>query len=165
MTLRSSTIRPVLFGGASLAMAGTVALWVVPTAEQEVISANHTVIPEASTVTEERILTAPPLVSAGESSEGGIFVQATEPVTAPATDSLPWITVSSDGYFRYRFFQSVDDSAEPGFVISTDGEFWEDALVLDVWRVDRRESRDEFEAILAPPRIAVPRILVNEVLP
>jgi hypothetical protein len=79
--------------------------------------------------------------------------------------SLPWIDVSPDGYFRYRFERPVNDATEQVFRISSDGVSWEEALVLDVWKTHASPGINHFEAVFAPPLVPAPRILVNETSP
>ncbi len=79
--------------------------------------------------------------------------------------SLPWIDASPDGYFRYRFERSANDTSEQVFRISSDGVSWEEALVLDVWKTHATQGVNHFEAVFAPPLVPAPRILVNETTP
>lgn len=93
------------------------------------------------------------------------------PAPVPAAPALailpdaPWIEVSPDGYFRYRFTRASGDDTETEFEISANGIDWEDALVLDIWKTEVRETETGYEAILAPPVFPAPRILVNERIP
>jgi hypothetical protein len=76
-----------------------------------------------------------------------------------------WVDVSPDGYFRYRFQRALNDDTEATFEISSNGKDWEEALVLDVWKVESTPHMNLFEAILAPPTTPSHRILVNESSP
>jgi hypothetical protein len=96
------------------------------------------------------------------------------PLAGPATHTSPpepwlgqnpWIEISPDGYFRYRFQRAAGDDTEATFEISSNGKDWEDGLVLDVWKTESTPRTNHFEAILAPPAIPSHRILVNESTP
>lgn len=76
-----------------------------------------------------------------------------------------WLAVSADGFFRHRFHRKAGQKGNDQFWISSDGASWEEALVLDVWRVSRGVDSDEFEAIIAPPTEPKPFIIVSETPP
>lgn len=79
--------------------------------------------------------------------------------------SSSWIAVSPDGFFRYRFHRASGSAKGESFWVSTDGVLWEEALILDVWKVSRDSGIDEFEAIIAPPVEPKPLIIVSETPP
>jgi hypothetical protein len=106
----------------------------------------------------------------GSQTRSAKIAQAADPLVnasppEPWLGQDPWIEVSPDGYFRYRFQRAVDDDTEATFEISTNGKDWEEALVLDVWKTESTPRANLFEAILAPPAIPSHRILVNESTP
>jgi hypothetical protein len=88
----------------------------------------------------------------------------TPSVSHPAGES-PWIDLSPDGFFRYRFERPLKDTSERTFWLSPDGLGWEEALVLDVWETHSSEKSNHFEAIFAPLHIPAPRIFVLESKP
>lgn len=102
-----------------------------------------------------------PDLDAPESLDGSDSDSASAEGAAPSS----WLAVSPDGFFRHRFQRDAGDSGDGRFWISSDGVAWEEALVLDVWRVSRGAKVDEFEAIIAPPVEPKPFVIVSETPP
>ncbi len=97
----------------------------------------------------------------------GSGVVAAQLPTGKVVSSLnsSWVTVSSDGLLRYRFFRKGQGDLEPRLWLTSNGTDWSEALVLNFRKVKNGNVFVEYEALIIPPLLTSSIYLVSESKP
>jgi hypothetical protein len=96
---------------------------------------------------------------------GVLAAQASSDKAGSSSQSSAWVTVSSDGLLRYRFFRKGQGDLEPQLWLTSNGTDWSEALVLNFRKVKSGNVFVEYEALVIPPLLNSSIYLVSESKP
>jgi hypothetical protein len=100
-----------------------------------------------------------------DAARSGVLAAQASSEKAGSSQSSAWVTVSSDGLLRYRFFRKGQGDLEPQLWLTSNGTDWPEALVLNFRKVKSGNVFVEYEALILPPILSSSIYLVSESKP